>query len=102
MFLVQRWVKDFRLDILTTVLTNKVRQEDLLSACVLCCAVTCHVQLFLTIWTIACQASLSMEFSKKEYWNGLPFATLRDLPDLGIKSVALEAAALASRWILYH
>ena len=31
------------------------------------------VQLFATSWTIACQAPLSMEFSRQEYWNGLPF-----------------------------
>ena len=29
-----------------------------------------HVQLFATTWTVACQASLSMEFSRQEYWNG--------------------------------
>jgi len=43
-----------------------------------------------------------MEFSRKEYWNGLPFPTPRDLPDPGIKPVALEAAASASKWVLSH
>ena len=28
---------------------------------------------FVTLWIVACQASLSMEFSKQEYWSGLPF-----------------------------
>ena len=32
-----------------------------------------RVQLFETPWTVACQASLSMEFSRQEYWSGLPF-----------------------------
>ena len=32
-----------------------------------------HVQLFVTPWTVACQASLSMEFSRQEYWSRLPF-----------------------------
>ena len=32
-----------------------------------------HVWLFATPWTVACQAPLSMEFSKQEYWSGLPF-----------------------------
>ena len=32
----------------------------------------CHVQLFVTLWTIACQAPLSMGFSRQEYWSGLP------------------------------
>ena len=31
------------------------------------------VQLFVTLWTVACQASLFMEFSRQEYWSGLPF-----------------------------
>ena len=42
------------------------------SMCV-CVCVLSHVQLFATPWTIACQASLSMEFSRQEYWSGLPF-----------------------------
>ena len=33
----------------------------------------CHVQLFATTWTVAHQASLSMEFSRQEYWSGFPF-----------------------------
>ena len=32
-----------------------------------------HVQLFVTLWTIACQAPLSLGFSRQEYWSGLPF-----------------------------
>ena len=34
-----------------------------------------------TSWTGACQASLSMEFSRQEYWSGLPFPSLGDLPN---------------------
>ena len=34
-----------------------------------------NVQLFATPWTVALQASLSVEFSRQEYWNGLPFPT---------------------------
>ena len=34
-----------------------------------------YVQLFVTTWTVACQAPLSMEFSRQEYWSGLPFPT---------------------------
>ena len=36
-------------------------------------------------WTIACQAPLSMGFSRQEYWSGLPFLSLGDLPDPGIE-----------------
>ena len=43
------------------------------------------VQLFVTPWTVAHQAPLSMEFSRQEYWGGLPFPPPRDLPDPGTK-----------------
>ena len=44
-----------------------------------------HVWLLATLWTRACQAPLSMEFSGQEYWGGLPFPPPGDLPDPGIK-----------------
>ena len=44
-----------------------------------------HVQLFAALWTVACQAPLSMGFPKEEYWSRLPFPPAWDLPDLGIK-----------------
>ena len=44
------------------------------------------VRLFATLWTVAYQASLSMGFSRQEYWIGLPFPSPGDLPDTGIKS----------------
>ena len=53
-------------------------------ACVCAQSFSC-VQLFATPWTVACQASLSMEFSRKEYWSGLPFPTPEDPPDPGIE-----------------
>ena len=43
--------------------------EGLESVCV-CARLPSHVQLFVTPWTVACQASLSMEFSRQEYWSG--------------------------------
>ena len=43
------------------------------------------VQLFATPWTVACQASLSLGFSRQEYWSGLSFPSPGDLSDLGIK-----------------
>ena len=36
-----------------------------------------------TPWTVARQAPLSMEFSMKDYWSGLPFTSPEDLPDPG-------------------
>ena len=44
-----------------------------------------HVHLFVTPGTEAHQAPLSMEFSRQEYWSGLPFPTPGNLPDPGIK-----------------
>ena len=56
------------------------------------------VQLFVTSWTVAYQASLSMGFSRQEYWSELPFPSPGDLPDPEIEpmSPALEADALTS------
>ena len=44
--------------------------------------------LTVTPWTVACQASLSMEFSMQEYWSGLPFSLAGDIPDPRIKPVS--------------
>ena len=56
------------------------------------------VWLFLTPWTIACQASLSMEYSKQEHRSGLPFPTPRDLPNPEIepRTPTLQADSLLS------
>ena len=57
-----------------------------------------RVQLFVTPWTVAQQASPSMEFSRHEYWSGLPFPSPGDLPDPGIEpeSPTLQADTLPS------
>ena len=47
-----------------------------------------HVWLFATPWTVACQATQSMGFSRQEYWSGLPCPPPGDLPDPGIKPVS--------------
>ena len=44
---------------------------------------------------VACQASLPMEFSRQEYWSGLPFPPPGDLPNLGIEPVSSASPALA-------
>ena len=56
------------------------------------------IQDLATPWTVAYQASLSMGFSRQEYWSGLPFPSPGDLPDPGIEpeSPALQADALPS------
>ena len=62
-----------------------------------CQSLSC-VQLLLAPQTIACQAPLSMRFSRQEYWRGLPFPSPGDIPDPGIKlrSPALQADSLPS------
>ena len=57
-----------------------------------------HVQLRVTLWTIACQGPLSMGFSRQEYCSGLPFTSPGDLPTSGIKptSPALQTDSLPS------
>ena len=57
-----------------------------------------HARLFVTPWTVAHQPPPSMEFSRQEYWSGLPFPSPGDLPDLGIEpgSPTLWADALPS------
>ena len=57
------------------------------------------IQLFVAPWTIARLVSLSMEFSKQEYWSGLPFPPPGDLPDPGIKPTSPVSPALAGRFV---
>jgi len=49
-------------------------------------------------WTIAHQGTLSVGFFRQEYWSGLPFPSLADLPNPGIKppSPALQADSLST------
>ena len=47
-----------------------------------------HVQLSATLWTVACQTPLLMEFSRQEFWNRVPFPTPGDLSDAGIEPVS--------------
>ena len=69
-----------------------------LSFCSLCgcvCVRTLNrVWLSATPWAIAHQASLSMGFSRQEYWSGLPFPSTGDLPDPGIEPTSLASPAL--------
>ena len=58
-------------------------------SCLIC------VQLCVTLWTVTCQASLSMGFSRQKYWNGLTCPPPGDLPSPGIKLVSLVSPALA-------
>ena len=58
-----------------------------------------RVQLFATLGTVVCQVSLSMGFSRQEYWSGLPCPPPGDLPDAGIKPVSLMSPALEGKFL---
>ena len=54
-----------------------------------------RVRLFVTPWTVTRQAPLSIEFSRQEYWSGLPFPSPGDLPNPGNQPMSLMSPALA-------
>ena len=51
------------------------------------------VWLFVTLWTVACQNPLYMEFSRQEFWSRSPYPPPGDLPDLGMKLASLKSPA---------
>ena len=57
-----------------------------------------NVQFFVTPWTVAHQAPISMGFSRQEYWSGLPFPTAGDLLDPVIEHESLASPAMAGRF----
>ena len=58
-----------------------------------------HVRFFVTLWTVARQATLSMGLSRQEYWSGLPCPPPGDLPDPGIEPKSLKSLALVGRFL---
>ena len=58
-----------------------------------------RVRLFVTPWSVAYQSPPSIEFSRQEYWSGLPFSSPGDPPDPGIepRSLTLQSDTLLSR-----
>ena len=67
----------------------------MLFACVLSASVLSDCT---TLWTVTCQAPLSMGFSRQECWGRLPFPSLGDLYNPGIKPVTLMSPALADEF----
>ena len=63
-----------------------------------CERIVSHVWFFVTPMDCSPQAPLSMEFSRQEYWSGLPFPTPGDLPDSGIEPVSLASPIPAGRF----
>ena len=69
------------------------------SACSLSCS-SC-VWLFATLWTVACQAPLSMRFCRQEYWSGLPVPSSRGSSRSRHESHVFYVSCIG-RCILYH
>ena len=63
----------------------------------MCAQSLSRVWLFAKLWTIACQATLSMGFSRQEYWGGLLFPPPGNLPDPGIEPTSPPSPVLAGR-----
>ena len=64
----------------------------------MCVCTLNRVQFCATPWTIPHQVPLSVECSRQEYWTGLPFYTLGDLPYPGVETVSLMSPALAGEF----
>ena len=72
----------------------------LINSTVLCVSRFGYVQLFVTVFTVACQALLSMGSSRQEYWSGLPCPHPGNLPDPGIKPESLMSPALVGGFFM--
>ena len=66
--------------------------------CAMLCLVAQSCLTLCDLWAVAHQTPLSIEFSRQEYWSGLPFPTPEDLPDPGLepRSPALQANSVLS------
>ena len=89
----QQWLQDWKRSIFIPI-----PKKSILKKCSKWVKSLSCVRLFVTPWTVAHQAPLSMGFSRQEYWNGLPFPSPGDLLDPGIepRSLILQADALTS------
>ena len=68
---------------------------DLFIVCVRTLSPSVVSDSFATLWTVAHQAPLSMEFARQEYWSGVPSPTSGTLPDPGIEPMSLASPSLA-------
>ena len=83
---------DITLGVVSLVLDDGEDPDPSLCACVLCFSFVQHRE---TLWTVACQAPLSMGFSRQEHWSGFSYPPPGDLPNSRIKSTSLMSPTLA-------
>ena len=87
-----------------SVCLYRILQNDFCYIYLCVCLHVCvfsHVQLFAMPWTVARQASLSMGFSRQEYWSGLPCPPPGDLPDPGTEHKSPGSPALQTDSFLF-
>ena len=77
------------------ILHKPITQGCVTALCVCVCVSSVLSDSFVTLWTATHQASLSLEFSRQEYWGGLPFLPPGDLPNPEIKTASLASPKLA-------
>ena len=95
--LLWTWVYRYLFGSLLSILWHIHPKVEFLSQWVLS-----HVRFFVTPWTAACQAPLSLGLSSQEYWSRIQFPFPRDLPDSGISWAHIFGASCIGRQILYH
>ena len=73
-----------------------------LVSCVCACMLNhfSHVQLFVTLWTVACQAPLSIGLARQEHWNRLLRPPPGELPNSGIELASFTSPTLADRFFI--
>ena len=89
-----RWLS-YSMQSTSNLCVNKEHFICLTSCMPVCVLSHSRVWLFATLWTVARQIPLSMEFSRQEYWSGLPS---EDLPYPGIESTSLLSPVLTGRF----
>ena len=60
-----------------------------------------HIQLFVILWTVSCQAPLFMRFCRQGYWTGLPFSPPGDLPNPEMEPLSFLFSCIG-RQVIYH
>ena len=97
------WVKSLNLSE-TVKLGALVRDppglKSMIPQCVACVKSLQLCPALCDLWTVACQISLSMGFSRQEHWDGLPCTPLGDLPDQGIEAISPVSLALQADSLL--